>query len=109
MSSTQTGGPRKEREGPDGERQENLIRGHVLRALGEPGGLGRVQVRSLWGNYYRVNVVVGEDPGCAKIVRSYFLETDGAGNVLESSPRIIREGQPAGGEGRTADAGETRP
>ena len=91
MPSAQTGGPRKERGGPDGEQQEDLIRGHVLRALGEPGGLGRVQVRSLWGNYYRVNVLVGDDPGCAKIVRSYFLETDGAGNIVESTPRIVRQ------------------
>jgi hypothetical protein len=108
MPSAQAGGPRKEREGPSGEQQENLIRGHVLRALGEPGGLGRVQVRSLWDNYYRVNVIVGDDPGCARIVRSYFLQTDAAGNVLESTPRIIREGQPAGGGGRTLDAGEIR-
>ncbi len=109
MPSAQTGGPRKEREGPDGEQQENLIRGHVLRALGEPGGLGRVQVRSLWGNYYRVNIVVGDEPGCAKIVRSYFLETDGAGNVLDATPRIVREGQPADGEGRPLGTRENRP
>ena len=92
MPSAQAGGPRKEREGPDGEQQENLIRGHVLRALGEPGGLGRVQVRSLWGNYYRVNVIVGDDPGCAKIVRSYFLETDGEGNIVDSTPKLGRPG-----------------
>jgi hypothetical protein len=109
MPSAQTGGPRKGREGPDGEQQENLIRGHVLRALGEPDGLGRVQVRSLWGNYYRVNVILGDDPGCAKIVRSYFLETDGAGHVVESTSAIVREHQLVGRGGNTRGAGENRP
>ena len=109
MPSAQAGGPRKERGGPDGGQQEDLIRGHVLRALGEPGGLGRVQVRSLWGNYYRVNVLVGDDPGCAKIVRSYFLETDGAGNVVGSDPAIVRADQLVGRGGPTRGAGENRP
>jgi hypothetical protein len=96
MPSAQTGEPRKDRERQDGENQENMIRGQVLRTLGETGGLGRVQVRSLWGNFYRVNVVVGDDPGCAKITRSYFLETDGEGNIVESTPRIVRQDQGAG-------------
>ena len=68
-----------------------------------------MQVRSLWGNYYRVNVLVGDDPGCAKIVRSYFLETDGAGNVVDSSPAIVREDQLGGRGGDTRGAGEDRP
>ena len=62
-----------------------------------------------WGNYYRVNVILGDDPGCAKIVRSYFLETDGAGHVVESTPAIVREEQLGGREGNTRGAGENRP
>ena len=92
MPSAQAGEPRKDRERQGGENRKNLIRGHVLRALGEPGWLGRVEVRSLWGHYYRVNVLVGEDPSCFKIVHSYFLETDGEGNIVESTPKLGRQG-----------------
>jgi hypothetical protein len=56
-----------------------------------------------------VNVIVGEDPGCAKIVRSYFLETDGAGLVVESTPAIVREDQFGGPGGNARGAGENRP
>jgi hypothetical protein len=92
MLAAQVGEARRGKEQPDPEVLKNLIRGHVLRALGEPGGTGRVQVRPLWGGYYRVNVVVGEGPGCFTIARSYFLRTDGAGAILESTPKLTRQG-----------------
>jgi hypothetical protein len=91
MPAAQAGEARKDKEQQDPELLKTLIRGHVLRALGE-GGTGRVQVRPLWGEYYRVNIIVEEGPGRITIPRSYFLRTDGAGNVLESTPKLTKQG-----------------
>jgi hypothetical protein len=91
MPATGLDGPCRDKELQDPEKLKTLIRGHVLRALGGPGGTGRVQVRPLRDGYYRVNIVVGEGPGCFTIARSYFLRTDGAGNVLESTPKLTKQ------------------
>src|SRR5690349_19313819 len=40
------------------QRRIAAIGRNVLRALGEPGDLHRVQVQGLWEGYYRVNVFV---------------------------------------------------
>jgi hypothetical protein len=85
-----------ERPGPD-ERLE-LIGRRVLLALGRPCDLLRVQVRPLWGNRYRVNVVVGKDPASARIDGSYFLAADEEGNVIESTPAIARRRQSPGAQ-----------
>ena len=69
-----------------------LITKQVLHVLGEPRNLLKVQVWPLWDGYYRVNVLVGEDPSCFKIVHSYFLETDGEGNIVDSTPKLGRPG-----------------
>jgi hypothetical protein len=92
MLAAQAGEARKDKEQPDPEVLKTLIRGHVLRVLGEPGGTGRVQVRPLWDGYCRVNLVVGEGPGCVTIARSYFLRADGAGTILESTPKLTKQG-----------------
>jgi hypothetical protein len=92
MPATGLDESRKDKELQDAEKLKTLIGSHVLRALGGAGGKGRVQVRPLWDEYYRVNVVVGDSPGCLTIARSYFLRTDGAGNVLESTPKLTRQG-----------------
>jgi hypothetical protein len=63
----------------------------VLHALGEPGGLLKVQVRPLWEKYYRVNVFVGANAACATIAHSYFVVADGDGNVLDSVPKVRRQ------------------
>ena len=65
-----------------------LIGKQVLHVLGEPRNLLKVQVRSLWDSYYRVNVLVGVDATCAKIPHSYFVVADGDGNVLAATPKI---------------------
>jgi hypothetical protein len=62
----------------------------VIHALGAPAGLHQTQVRWLWENCYRVNVFVGEGATCARIAHSFFLVTDGDGNILESTPRLTR-------------------
>jgi hypothetical protein len=73
------------------DRLSDVIRQHVLQTLGEPGGIYRVQIRPLWESHYRVNVIVGEDAGAAKIANSYFLEADGAGNIIQSTPKMTRQ------------------
>ena len=76
----------------DPDQLKRLIGAHVLRALGGAAAKGRVEVRPLWEGYYRVNVVVGDSPGCVTIPHSYFLKADEAGNVLESSPQLTLPG-----------------
>jgi len=71
------------------ERLQALIGAAVIRALGRPDDLRAVQVRWLWDDHYRVNVLTGED-GPAAITHSYFLTADGAGVILEFSPPIVR-------------------
>jgi hypothetical protein len=90
MSAAQTAEPGEDKELRDTEKLKTSIRAHVLRALGEPGVKSRVQVRPLWGAYYRVNIVVEEGPGCVTIPRSYFLKTDVAGAILESTPKLTK-------------------
>jgi hypothetical protein len=60
----------------------------VRRALGGPDGSLTVQVRPLWDNHYRVNVLAGEGPSSFTIARSYFLEVDGEGKLLASAPAL---------------------
>jgi hypothetical protein len=74
----------------EAERPEAVIRGQVLRALGRPAGLFRVEVRRLWENHYRVNVFVGPDAAAVTIPHSYFVVADAAGNVTASTPAIRR-------------------
>jgi hypothetical protein len=71
--------------------RNSLVEQYVMRTLGPPKGLHRVQIRPLWGHCLRVNVLVGADAASAKVVHSYFLVTDGLGKVVASTPRIIRQ------------------
>ena len=91
MPATGLDEPGADKEAPGPDQLKRLIGGQVLRALGKA-GKGRVEVRPLWEGYYRVNVVVGDGPGCVTIPHSYFLKADGAGNVLESSPHLTLPG-----------------
>jgi hypothetical protein len=80
-----------------------VIRDQVLHALGRPTDLYTVQVRRLWGEYYRVNVLVGPDAVSARIAHSYFLTVDDDGKVVASNPRVTREHPPR--VERAADTG----
>ena len=85
----------QERQHRDQEKQEcnelnAMIGKHVMGTLGPPGDLHKVQVRHLWENYYRVNILVGPDAASAKVAHSYFLKVDGDGNIIESTPNIQR-------------------
>jgi len=72
------------------ETLNTLIGEQVMHTLGEPGNLLRVQVRRLWKDHYRVNVFIGPDAASAKVGESYFLQTDGDGNIVESTPKITK-------------------
>jgi hypothetical protein len=63
---------------------------HVVRSLGSPKDLLQVQVRPLGRDRYRVNVLVGKTAGSARIADSFFLTTDGDGNIVTSSPEIAK-------------------
>jgi len=86
----------QDKQDTDQEKQERqqlkaVIGKHVIHSLGQPGDLHRVQVRPLWEDHYRVNVLVGLDAASAKVAHSYFLVADGKGNIIESTPKIIRQ------------------
>lgn len=67
-----------------------VIGNHVIETLGQASDLHKLQVRHLWDHCYRVNIMLGQDALSARIAHSYFLEVDGEGNILASSPRITR-------------------
>lgn len=69
------------------ERSEVLVK-HVMHALGHPRDLFQVKVHHLWGNRYRVNVLMGSDFFSAVIAHSYFVVTDDEGAVLRCSPKL---------------------
>ena len=59
-------------------------------ALGQPSNLFKVQVKRLWDEHYRVNVLVGTDAASVLLAHSYFLVADSAGGIVSSVPRIER-------------------
>jgi hypothetical protein len=68
-----------------------LIGEQVIRTLGKPVGLFKVQVRWLWNNWHRANVLVGKDVSAARVANSYFLRVDGDGIIVESDPKITKQ------------------
>lgn len=68
-----------------------VIRAYVMRNLGYPANLFAVQVRHLWVDHYRVNILVGTDATSVTIRHSYFLVMGNDGTCLSSRPAIIRE------------------
>jgi hypothetical protein len=80
---------RKEDERGDDKRCSGIGE-RVIRALGRPEALHAVQVRRLWGDHYRVNVLVGAEAMSASVAHSYFLVVDEDGAIRESTPEITR-------------------
>jgi hypothetical protein len=68
----------------------NLIGRHLAHSLGSPVDLLKVQVRPLGNDRYQVNVLVGKNVASAKITDSFFLTADDEGNIVTSSPAIVR-------------------
>jgi hypothetical protein len=98
MSTAKEGEQRKNRAGDLCEALSALIAEQVVHILGKPEGLHQVQVRPLWGNYFRVNVLTGPDAASVRVANSYFLKADGEGNIVESTPKITRQHEPPSGE-----------
>src|SRR5262249_51509156 len=80
-----------DQESQERQRVIAVIGKHVIHTLGKPCGLHDVQVRHLWEDHYRANVWVGVDAASAKVAHSYFLVADGDGNVIASTPKIMRQ------------------
>lgn len=73
---------------PEERKREEVIRVGVLKALGRPAELLRVNVMPLWGDHFRVNIVTGEDATSVQIPNSYFVTVDERGAILRSEPTI---------------------
>ena len=65
-----------------------LIGEQVIHMLGMPLGLYDVQVRRLWEDRYRVNVIMGETAASPRIANSFFVKADSGGKIVESNPTI---------------------
>ena len=74
----------------ESQQRHAVIERDVMRVLGRPADLHQVQVRQVGQDHYRVNVLIGTDTSCLRIAHSYFVTTDGDGNVLSSSPEIAK-------------------
>jgi hypothetical protein len=70
-----------------------IIGEQVLHILGAPCGSCRVKVHKLWKDNYRVNILTGPNVVSAVIAHSYFLVTDGEGNIVTSNPTITNQYQ----------------
>jgi hypothetical protein len=70
------------------QQMKDLISQQVFQSLGQPDKLQSVQVRHLWSDHFRVNVMVGNDAASAQVAHSYFLMVDNAGSIVNSIPLI---------------------
>lgn len=91
MPAQQQDKPPTERAKQERPQLNALVGKNVIDALGQPSDLHMVQVKKLWEDHYRVNVFIGADSGSAKVAHSYFLVTDGDGNIVASNPRIAKK------------------
>jgi len=80
----------RDREKLEGQQRDALIGKNVLRALGQPTNLHMVQVRRLWEDQYRVNILVGVDAASSKVAHSYFLVVGTDGSITTSTPAITK-------------------
>ena len=86
----------KNKQPPNSENQERgameaVIGQHVIHTLGQPAHLQKVQVRPLWKDHYRVNVLVGTDASSVLIAHSFFLVADSAGTIIASTPLLRKQ------------------
>jgi hypothetical protein len=91
QQSKQKAEPKKQ----EREQHDAVIGKQVLLVLGKPDDLHRVQVRRLWEDHYRVNVLVGLDAASARVANSYFLVVEGNGTIVASTPLLTRKYGPA--------------
>jgi hypothetical protein len=72
-----------------GEAGERIGR-QVMALLGNPDQLYRVDVWPLWGEHYRVNVLVSAGLATARIAHSFFVSVNSTGEIVTSAPLITR-------------------
>ncbi len=72
------------------EHLKTEISKQVFQSLGQPGDLQNLQIRHLWNDNYRVNVLVGIDAASAKVAHSYFMMVNNDGSIISSTPSISR-------------------
>ena len=68
--------------------ETDLIRERLLERLGEPSDLLRVQVKPLWGSFFRANVFVGRG-FTVRMAHSFFLDV-ADGEIVAARPAINR-------------------
>jgi hypothetical protein len=90
MSTQQQDNQNRDQEKQTRQQRRTAICKQVIQTLGQPGHLHDVQVRFLWEDHYRVNILVGLDAASAKVAHSYFLVADSDGNIVASTPKITR-------------------
>jgi hypothetical protein len=91
MIKTRRHGPEYDPKREERELLNSVVGEQVMHRLGAPHNLIQVQVRRLWQDRYRVNVFVGPDIASAQIPNSFFLVTDGDGNIMASTPIITKQ------------------
>ena len=83
--------PAKDKEPEKRAAQNDLIGEQVMRVLGAPVDLLKVQVKSIGGLRYRVNVLVGAHAGSARVSNSYFIVADDDGRLISATPAIKKQ------------------
>jgi hypothetical protein len=91
MPTKQQDHQHQDQERQEGQRLNAVIAKRVMSTLGRPDDFQRVQVRPLWQDHYRVNVLVGVDAASVKVAHSYFLVAEGDGNITASTPPLSRQ------------------
>lgn len=74
------------------EELRSLIEQQVRQRLSEANGPQSVQVRRLWEDHYRVNVLIGTPATTTRVSDSFFVEADSDGRIVESNPAIANLG-----------------
>jgi hypothetical protein len=69
----------------------NLIKEQVIHALGMPIDLRIVQVRKVWDDHYRVNIIVGGNAGSVRVANSFFVVIDAEGILIAATPQITKQ------------------
>jgi hypothetical protein len=83
--------PRVEMKRVERKPLESVIREQIIQALGKPTGLRKVQVREVWKDHYRVNVLVGLNAASVRIANSYLLKVDSEGGLIAATPQITKQ------------------
>lgn len=91
ISQTKLGKNNNDMEQDNPKTLEALIGEKVIYTLGEPSNLLQLQVRQLWKDHYRVNILVGMDAATARVAASYFVVVDEEGAFTSCSPAIERK------------------